>query len=52
MVFCVNSYLQLRHSFPADTRVIYEKAGFKMVVRKHDSWSRKDLVAESWELNL
>jgi DNA-binding MarR family transcriptional regulator/GNAT superfamily N-acetyltransferase len=34
-------------------RNIYEKAGFKVVARKkHSSWSRKDLVAETWELKL
>jgi len=34
-------------------RTIYEKAGFKLVGnKKHDSWSRKNLVAETWELNL
>ena len=34
-------------------RAIYEKAGFKLVgEEKHSSWSRKDLVAETWELKL
>jgi DNA-binding MarR family transcriptional regulator/GNAT superfamily N-acetyltransferase len=34
-------------------RRIYENSGFKLVgEEKHQSWSRKDLVAETWELNL
>jgi DNA-binding MarR family transcriptional regulator/GNAT superfamily N-acetyltransferase len=34
-------------------RSIYKGAGFKLVgEEKHDSWSRKNLVAETWELNL
>jgi len=34
-------------------RNIYQNAGFKVVARKkHSSWSRKDLVAETWELKL
>jgi DNA-binding MarR family transcriptional regulator/GNAT superfamily N-acetyltransferase len=34
-------------------RRIYENAGFELVGReKHQSWSRKDLVAETWELKL
>jgi GNAT superfamily N-acetyltransferase len=34
-------------------RAIYQKAGFKLVgEEKHSSWSRKDLVAETWELKL
>jgi DNA-binding MarR family transcriptional regulator/GNAT superfamily N-acetyltransferase len=34
-------------------RSIYENARFKVVARKkHSSWSRKDLVAETWELKL
>jgi DNA-binding MarR family transcriptional regulator/N-acetylglutamate synthase-like GNAT family acetyltransferase len=34
-------------------RRIYEDAGFKLVgEEKHQSWSRKDLVAETWELKL
>jgi DNA-binding MarR family transcriptional regulator/GNAT superfamily N-acetyltransferase len=34
-------------------RAIYQKTGFKLVgEEKHDSWSRKNLVAETWELNL
>jgi GNAT superfamily N-acetyltransferase len=34
-------------------RRIYENAGFELVGReKHLSWSRKDLVAETWELKL
>ncbi|MFZ0998675.1 MAG: helix-turn-helix domain-containing GNAT family N-acetyltransferase [Candidatus Sulfotelmatobacter sp.] len=32
---------------------IYQKAGFKLAgEKKHDSWSRKGLVAETWELKL
>ena len=32
---------------------IYQDAGFKLVrEEKHSSWSRKDLVAETWELKL
>jgi DNA-binding MarR family transcriptional regulator/ribosomal protein S18 acetylase RimI-like enzyme len=34
-------------------RRIYQSAGFKLVGKeKHQSWSRKDLIAETWELNL
>jgi DNA-binding MarR family transcriptional regulator/GNAT superfamily N-acetyltransferase len=34
-------------------RSIYQNAGFKLVgEEKHDSWSRKGLVAETWELKL
>jgi len=34
-------------------RRIYQNAGFKRVAEdKHESWSRKDLVAETWELKL
>jgi DNA-binding MarR family transcriptional regulator/GNAT superfamily N-acetyltransferase len=34
-------------------RRIYENAGFKLVGKeKHQSWGRKDLVAETWELKL
>jgi len=34
-------------------RRIYENAGFKLVGReKHQSWNRKDLIAETWELKL
>jgi len=34
-------------------RGIYKGAGFKLVgEEKHDSWSRKNLVAETWELML
>jgi DNA-binding MarR family transcriptional regulator/GNAT superfamily N-acetyltransferase len=34
-------------------RGIYRGAGFKLVgEEKHDSWSRKNLVAETWELTL
>jgi DNA-binding MarR family transcriptional regulator/GNAT superfamily N-acetyltransferase len=34
-------------------RSIYQNAGFKLVGKeKHDSWSRKGLVAETWELKL
>jgi DNA-binding MarR family transcriptional regulator/GNAT superfamily N-acetyltransferase len=34
-------------------RAIYQRAGFKLVgEEKHSSWSRKDLVAETWELKL
>jgi DNA-binding MarR family transcriptional regulator/GNAT superfamily N-acetyltransferase len=34
-------------------RSIYQNAGFKVIARKkHSSWSRKDLVAETWELKL
>ena len=32
-------------------RAIYQKAGFRLVgEEKHDSWGRKNLVAETWEL--
>ena len=34
-------------------RAIYRKAGFELVARKrHQSWGREDLVAETWELKL
>jgi DNA-binding MarR family transcriptional regulator/N-acetylglutamate synthase-like GNAT family acetyltransferase len=34
-------------------RHLYEQAGFHLVKKsKHDSWSRKDLVAEVWDLKL
>jgi len=34
-------------------RRIYEQAGFELVAEdKHNSWSRKNLVAETWELVL
>jgi len=34
-------------------RAIYQKEGFELVGKKrHRSWSRKDLVAETWELTL
>lgn len=34
-------------------RAIYEQTGFKLVKREpHESWSRKDLVSETWELEL
>jgi DNA-binding MarR family transcriptional regulator/N-acetylglutamate synthase-like GNAT family acetyltransferase len=37
----------------AAARGIYERAGFKLVAEeKHESWGRKDLVAETWELEL
>jgi DNA-binding MarR family transcriptional regulator/GNAT superfamily N-acetyltransferase len=34
-------------------RAIYQKMGFKLVdAEKHDSWGRKGLVAETWQLKL
>jgi DNA-binding MarR family transcriptional regulator/GNAT superfamily N-acetyltransferase len=34
-------------------RAIYQKAGFELVAQKrHRSWGRKDLVAETWELKI
>jgi DNA-binding MarR family transcriptional regulator/GNAT superfamily N-acetyltransferase len=34
-------------------RAIYQKAGFKLTAkRRHDSWSREKMVAETWELRL
>jgi DNA-binding MarR family transcriptional regulator/N-acetylglutamate synthase-like GNAT family acetyltransferase len=34
-------------------RHLYKKAGFKLVAREtHDSWGRKNLVSETWELKL
>ncbi|MGB7823120.1 MAG: helix-turn-helix domain-containing GNAT family N-acetyltransferase [Candidatus Sulfotelmatobacter sp.] len=37
----------------AAARDIYQNAGFKLLRgEKHSSWSRKDLVAETWELKL
>ena len=34
-------------------RRLYEQAGFKRIAQKpHQSWGRKDLVAETWELKL
>lgn len=36
-----------------DARAIYQKAGFQLVgEEKHESWGRKALVAETWELKL
>jgi len=37
----------------ASARHLYQHAGFKLVAQeKHKSWSRNDLVAETWELQL
>ena len=37
----------------AAARRIYQSAGFELVSEeKHSSWNRRDLVAETWELNL
>jgi hypothetical protein len=37
----------------AAARRIYQNAGFQLVKEEqHQSWSRKDLVAETWELEL
>ena len=37
----------------AAARSIYKSAGFELKAEeRHNSWSRKDLVAETWELNL
>jgi len=37
----------------AAARAIYQKAGFELVAKKRQqSWSRKDLVAETWGLKL
>lgn len=37
----------------AAARHLYEQAGFQLVsTKKHSSWSRKDLIAESWALTL
>jgi GNAT superfamily N-acetyltransferase len=37
----------------AAARGIYQNAGFKLVgEEKHSSWSRRNLVAETWELKL
>jgi DNA-binding MarR family transcriptional regulator/GNAT superfamily N-acetyltransferase len=37
----------------SSARSIYQKAGFKLVGEEpHQSWSRNDLVAETWELKL
>ena len=34
-------------------RSIYERAGFRLVGKeRHNSWGRKDLVAETWRLKL
>lgn len=34
-------------------RHLYQQAGFRLVGKKrHDSWGRKDLVAETWELKV
>ena len=34
-------------------RKIYQAAGFELIAEeKHDSWSRKNLIAETWELKL
>ncbi len=35
----------------AAARAIYKSAGFERIAEeRHDSWSRKNLVAETWEL--
>jgi DNA-binding MarR family transcriptional regulator/N-acetylglutamate synthase-like GNAT family acetyltransferase len=37
----------------AAARGIYKAAGFQLIAEeRHDSWSRKNLVAETWELKL
>jgi GNAT superfamily N-acetyltransferase len=37
----------------AAARHIYKAAGFELVAQEqHDSWSRKNLIAETWELKL
>jgi len=37
----------------AAARRLYQNTGFQLVAeKKHQSWSRKDLVAETWELKL
>ena len=37
----------------AAARAIYQKAGFKKISEeKHQSWSRRDLIAETWERTL
>jgi DNA-binding MarR family transcriptional regulator/N-acetylglutamate synthase-like GNAT family acetyltransferase len=37
----------------AAARAIYRAAGFRKIgEQKHESWGRKDLVAETWELSL
>jgi len=37
----------------AAARHVYKAAGFELVAEeRHDSWSRKNLVAETWELKL
>ena len=37
----------------AAARRLYQNAGFELVAeKKHQSWSRKDLVAETWEIQL
>ena len=42
-----------RQSELAAARGIYQNAGFKLVgEEKHSSWSRRNLVAETWELKL
>jgi len=34
-------------------RAIYQKAGFRLIgEEKHDSWGKKNLIAETWELKL
>jgi hypothetical protein len=34
-------------------RHLYKKAGFKLVANEpHDSWGGKNLVSETWELEL
>jgi len=37
----------------ASARHLYERAGFRLIARQqHNSWSRNNLVAETWELKL
>jgi ribosomal protein S18 acetylase RimI-like enzyme len=45
--------LWIQSELAAAARGIYKGAGFRRVAEEHhNSWSRKNLVAETWELKL
>ena len=50
---CYKKVMLWTQSELAAARRIYQRAGFKLVAeKKHESWGRNDLVAETWELKL